>query len=67
MLSLYPSVGRDWNHELATFRLPGAASALFGASFWFALEPYDGRDCEFGSIHWPRLQKGIATATPGHE
>ena len=24
MLSVYPSIGRDWNHELAVFRRPAA-------------------------------------------
>jgi hypothetical protein len=58
MLSVYPSVGRDWTHELAGFRLPASPVELIGRPFWSALEASDGRDCEFGSIRWPRLWNG---------
>lgn len=57
MLSVELSVGRDLNHELAAFRRPTAPAELLGGPSWSALEPSDGRDCKFGSIRWPRLQK----------
>lgn len=66
-MSVYPSVGRDWNHELAAFRRPAVLAEPFGGPSWSALEPSDGRDCKFGSIRWPRQQKVIATATCGRE
>jgi hypothetical protein len=62
-VSVYPSVGRDWNHELAAFRYKSVPAKRFGRPSGSALEPSDGRDCKFGSIRWPRPQKVIATAT----
>ena len=59
MVSVEPSVGRDWNHELAAFRASrGRGGAHRQAFRWYALEPSDGRDREFGSIRWPRLRNG---------
>jgi hypothetical protein len=63
MLSVYPSIGPDWKHELAAFRRLAAPAEPLGGPSRSALESSDGRDCKFGSIRWPRPQKDIATAT----
>jgi hypothetical protein len=50
MLAVYPSVGREWNHELAAFRRAEGPAKPFGGPSWSAPESSDGRDCKFGSI-----------------
>lgn len=59
MLSLYAWIGRDWNHDLAAFRGPAGSRGVLGQPFWSTLESSDGRDCNFGSIRWPRMQNPI--------
>jgi hypothetical protein len=54
MLSLYPSIGRDWKHELAGFWQPARSKDGSAEPPWSILEPSVGRDCGIGSIRWPR-------------
>jgi len=63
MLSVYASVGRSWNDELAAFRFPPALAEPFFWLSWSGLEPSDGQDCKFGSIRWPRPEKAVSTGT----
>ena len=54
MLSVEPSVGREWNHELAGFRHPETGRSPSAERSGSTLEPSHGRDCGIGSIQWPR-------------
>ena len=44
-MSVYPSVGRDWNHELAALAVRGVGGVL-----------RQGFPIGSGTIRWPRLQ-----------
>jgi hypothetical protein len=55
MLSLGPSFGRFWNHELAEICARQHRSRQVFFRMGDGLIPSVGRSCEMGSISWPRL------------
>lgn len=65
MLSVYPTVGRDRNHELAGFWQRARSKDGSDEPSVPILEPSVGRDCGIGSIPWPRPphRRGFAGAT----
>lgn len=56
-MSVEPSAGREWNHELAAIGLFAAPDCSRNNGMNVASEPSVGRNCGIGTIRLPRLHR----------